>query len=174
MVARTADGRFQLGPRLATSPDPLLVTAGPVLAALRDETGESAQLYVRSGSERRCVAAAERASGLRDTVPVGTVLPMTAGSAAHVLLAWSDESPPPDATFDAAELEATRRRGYADSVGEREAGLGSVSAPVFGPDGRVVAALSVSGPLQRLTNSPGRRHAEAVLRSAQRLSAALA
>jgi DNA-binding IclR family transcriptional regulator len=173
MVARTADGRFQLGPRLATPPDPLLVAAGPVLAALRDETGESAQLYVRSGSERRCVAAAERASGLRDTVPVGTVLPMTAGSAAHVLLAWSEESPPPDATFDAAELEATRRRGYADSVGEREAGLGSVSAPVFGPDGRVVAALSVSGPLQRLTNSPGRRHGEAVLRSAQRLSAAL-
>jgi DNA-binding IclR family transcriptional regulator len=123
------------------------------------------------------VAAAERTSGLRDTVPVGTVLPMTAGSAAHVLLAWlhgsSEEPLPAGATFDAAELAATRRRGYADSVGEREPGLGSVSAPVFGPDGSVVAAVSVSGPLQRLGRSPGRRHAEAVCRAARLLSSAL-
>jgi DNA-binding IclR family transcriptional regulator len=144
-----------------------------VLAALRDETGESAQLYVRAGSARRCVAVAERASGLRDTVPVGTLLPMTAGSAAHVLLAWSEEALPPGATFDADELAATRRRGWADSVEEREAGLGSVSAPVVRSDGRVLAAVSVSGPLQRLTRSPGRRHGAAVRRSAERLAAEL-
>ena len=143
-----------------------------MLADLRDATGESAQLYVRTGSTRRCVAAAERQSGLRDTVPVGTVLPMTAGSAAHVLLAWSDEPLPAGATFDADELAATRRRGWADSAEEREAGLGSVSAPVFGPDGRVLAAVSVAGPLQRLTRSPGRRHGEAVCRGAARLAEA--
>jgi DNA-binding IclR family transcriptional regulator len=173
LVDRTADGRFRLGPRLAASPEPLVAAAGPVLAGLRDETGESAQLYVRAGSVRRCVAAAERQSGLRDTVPVGTVLPMTAGSAAHVLLAWSEEPLPAGATFDAAELAATRRRGWADSVEEREAGLGSVSAPVFGPDGQVVAAVSVSGPLPRLTRSPGRRHGGTVRRSAERLAATL-
>jgi DNA-binding IclR family transcriptional regulator len=170
LVGRTDDGRFCLGPRLAASPDALVAAAGPVLAALRDETGESAQLYVRAGSLRRCIAVAERESGLRDTVPVGTVLPMTAGSAAHVLLAWSDEPLPPGATFDAAELAATRRRGWADSAEEREAGLGSVSAPVFGPDGRVLAAVSVSGPLQRLTRAPGRRHGAVVRRSAEQLS----
>jgi DNA-binding IclR family transcriptional regulator len=176
LVGRTPDGRFRLGSRVAPTPDPLVTAADPVLRELRDETGESAQLYVRSGpgsSTRRCVAAAERESGLRDTVPVGTVLPMTAGSAAHVLLAFSEEPPPGGATFDAEELAATRRRGWADSVGEREAGLGSVSAPVFGPDGRLVAALSISGPLPRLTSSPGRRHAEAVRRHADQLGAAL-
>lgn len=176
LVGRTSDGRFRLGPRLAATPDPLVPSAEPVLRALRDETGESAQLYIRSGDARLCIAAAERESGLRDTVPVGTVLPMTAGSAAHVLLAWADapdEVLPGGATFDAVELAATRRRGWADSVGEREAGLGSVSAPVFGPDGRLVAALSISGPLPRLTRSPGRRHAAVVRRHADQLGAAL-
>ena len=42
-----------------------------VLARLRDVTGESAQLYRRQGDRRVCVAAAERGSGLRDTVPGG-------------------------------------------------------------------------------------------------------
>jgi len=174
LVGRLPDGRFRLGDRLAASPDRLVVAAGPVLGDLRDETGESAQCYVLTGSVRRCVAAAERESGLRDTVPVGTVLPLTAGSAAHVLLAWSpDPAVPPEATFDEEELAATRRRGWADSVEEREAGLGSVSAPVFGPDGQLVAAVSVSGPLQRLTRSPGRRHGAAVVRAAEKLGAQL-
>jgi DNA-binding IclR family transcriptional regulator len=173
LVGRTDDGRFRLGSRIAPGADPLVNAVEPVLRNLRDATGESAQCYVRTGSARRCIAAAERASGLRDTVPVGTVLPMTAGSAAHVLLAWSAEPLPPAASFDADELAATRRRGWADSVEEREAGLGSVSAPVFDGDGHVVAALSVSGPLQRLTRSPGGRHGDAVRRRATELGAAL-
>lgn len=74
-------GRFILGPRLAelaaaAGEDRLLATAGPVLTHLRDVTGESAQLYRRQGDMRICVAAAERLSGLRDTVPVGSTLTM--------------------------------------------------------------------------------------------------
>ncbi|KOG89801.1 IclR family transcriptional regulator, partial [Streptomyces varsoviensis] len=77
MVARDMQGRFILGPRLselaaAAGEDRLLATAGPVLTHLRDVTGESAQLYRRQGEMRICVAAAERLSGLRDTVPVGS------------------------------------------------------------------------------------------------------
>ena len=74
----------------AAGEDRLLAAAGPVLARLRDITGESAQLYRRQGDERVCVAAAERLSGLRDTVPVGAALTMTAGSAAQILLAWEE------------------------------------------------------------------------------------
>ena len=48
----------------------------PALSALRDATGESAQLYRRQGDQRICVAAAERMSGLRDSVPVGAALTM--------------------------------------------------------------------------------------------------
>ena len=121
-----------------------------------------------------CVAAAERLSGLRDTVPVGTVLPMTAGSAAQVLLAWEE----PDrlhrglqgARFTATTLAGVRRRGWAQSVGEREAGVASVSAPVRGPGGKVIAAVSVSGPLERLTRQPGRMHAPAVVHAANALT----
>lgn len=181
LVSRDPRGRFTLGPRLAElagtrGSDPLLAAAGPVLARLRDGTGESAQLYYRQGDARRCVAVAERASGLRDTVPVGAVLPMTAGSAAQVLLAWE---PPNEAAgvldrarFGATALAAVRRRGWAASVAEREAGVASVSAPVRAGDGRVIAAVSVSGPIDRLTRSPGRLHAPAVLGAAQALSRA--
>ena len=150
----------------------------PLLVALRDATGESAQLYRRQGEMRICVAAAERLTGLRDTVPVGAVLTMHAGSAAQVLLAWED----PErmhrglmgAVFNATTLSQVRRRGWAQSIGEREAGVGSVSAPVRAPGGRVVAAVSVSGPLERLTRAPGRLHAPAVVGAAQRLTDALA
>ena len=67
-----------------------------MLAELRDQTGESAQLYVRDGDHRVCVAVAERPSGLRDTVPVGARLPLLAGSGGKVLLAWADPADWPD------------------------------------------------------------------------------
>jgi DNA-binding IclR family transcriptional regulator len=179
LVARDMQGRFILGPRLgelsaAAGEDRLLAAAGPVLAQLRDATGESAQLYRRQGDSRVCVAAAERLAGLRDTVPVGSALPMTAGSAAQVLLAWEE----PErlhrglqgAKFQATTLAAVRRRGWAQSVAEREPGVASVSAPVRGPTNRVVAAVSVSGPIERLTRQPGRLHAAHVMAAAERLS----
>jgi DNA-binding IclR family transcriptional regulator len=148
LLARDAAGRWRLGPRLAElaggpAQDVLLQRAGPVLARLRDTTGESAQLYLRRGDVRVCLAAAERGSGLRDTVPVGAELPLTAGSAGQVLLAWSEDD---------------------------EAGVGSVSAPVRDGAGTVVAAVSVSGPLERLTRSPGRLHAAAVCAAGAELS----
>ncbi|HTY71928.1 MAG TPA: IclR family transcriptional regulator [Actinomycetes bacterium] len=182
LVGRDLQGRFVLGPRLAelaaaAGEDRLQAAAGPVLATLRDLTGESAQLYRRQGDERICVAAAERLSGLRDTVPVGSVLSMGAGSAAQVLLAWEE----PErlhrglrgARFTATILAGVRRRGWAQSVAEREPGVASVSAPVRGPGGRVVAAVSVSGPIERLTRTPGRLHAPAVMAAAAKLTEAL-
>ena len=82
------------GPRLTELAgqvnDPLLAAGAAVLPRLREITGESVQLYRREGTSRICVAALEPPAGLRDTVPVGTRLPMTAGSGAKVLLAYSD------------------------------------------------------------------------------------
>ena len=102
---------------------------------------------------------------------------MHAGSAAQILLAWEE----PDrlhrglqgARFTATILSGVRRRGWAQSVGEREPGVASVSAPVRGPSGRVVAAVSVSGPIERLTRQPGRLHAAAVVAAANRLTEVL-
>jgi DNA-binding IclR family transcriptional regulator len=178
MLVRDTEGRWRPGPRLgelaSAAPDLLVSTAEPVLRALRDATGESAQLYLRRADQRVCVAAAERSSGLRDTVPVGAVLPMTAGSAAQILLAWE----PPEAVlsllprckFTGRTLAEVRRRGWAQSVAEREPGVASVSAPIRDRTGRVIAAVSVSGPIERLGRRPGERHAIGVLTAGQRLS----
>lgn len=179
LLARDVQGRFILGPRIAelasaAGEDRLLAIAQPLLLQLRDQTGESAQLYRRQGDIRVCVAAAERASGLRDTVPVGAALPMTAGSAAQALLAWEDAERMHrglrGARFTAATLASVRRRGWAASAAEREAGVASVSAPVRGAGGRVLAAVSVSGPIERLTRSPGRLHAAAVLNVSDKIT----
>jgi DNA-binding IclR family transcriptional regulator len=151
--------------------DELLARAAGVLTRLRDATGESAQLYRRRGDLRVCVAAADLGSGLRDTVPVGAQLPMTAGSAAQVLLAWEAAQVPSGAAFTTRTLAEVRRRGWAHSAGERQQGVASVSAPVMGPDGLVVAAVSVSGPIDRLGRQPGPKHAAAVVAAARELSA---
>ena len=63
-----------------------------------------------------------------------------------------------------------RERGYAESAAEREAGVSSVSAPVWGTSGTVIAAVSISGPSERLTATPGSLHAGAVLDAARQLS----
>ncbi|HEV7167235.1 MAG TPA: IclR family transcriptional regulator C-terminal domain-containing protein, partial [Micrococcaceae bacterium] len=70
-------------------------------------------------------------------------------------------------------LAGVRRRGWGQSLGEREMGVASVSAPVRGPSGRVIAAVSISGPIERLTRQPGRLHAEVVCNAARTLSEAL-
>ena len=183
MVARDMQGRFILGPRLqelssAAGEDRLLQASMPVLQALRDHTKESSQLFRRQGDYRVCVAASEREMGLRDSIPVGATLSMSAGSAAQVLLAWEE----PDrlhrglygASFNATMPSEVRRRGWAQSVGEREPGVASVSAPVRGPSGRVLAALSISGPIERMGRQPGRQHGPSVMAAANRLSEFLA
>jgi DNA-binding IclR family transcriptional regulator len=172
LLERDPDGRWRPGPALGELAhghgDPLLTAAEEVLPDLRDLTGESIQLYRRDGLDptaRVCVAAAEPASGLRDTVPVGVRVAMTAGSGAKVLAAWS---PAPSAFTDRV-LDEVRRRGWAQSVAEREAGVASVSAPVRDATGEVVAAVSVSGPVDRIGRRPGARWAEPLLAAAREL-----
>jgi DNA-binding IclR family transcriptional regulator len=132
----------------------------PALTRLRDETGESVQLYVREGDRRVCIAALESPHGLRTIVAMGASLPLDVGSAGRILAA------PPGTE------SAPNRRQWAESVGEREAGVASVSAGVLGADGVPVAAVSVSGPIERTTREPGRRYGDAVLAAARRIEAA--
>lgn len=167
LLERDDLGRYGVGPRVselaaAAGQDRLRTVALPTLRRLRDETGESAQVYRRRGDSRLCVASVEPATGLRDTVPEGASLTMTAGSAAQVLAAWTDE----DFGFSPRLLATIRRRGWAESAAEREPGVGSVSAPVR-LGGRVIAAVSISGPLDRLTRQPGRRFGETLVAAAQ-------
>lgn len=162
LVARDAEGRFMLGLRLmalAWAADrlfPLRELARPALQELRDRTGESVQFYVRDGDARVCVDALESPHGLRTIVPVGALLPLDRGSAGRVLRG-----------------DPTGRRGWIESVEERERGVASVSAPVRDPAGRLIAAVSVSGPVERTTRSPGRRYGRLVVEAARAVEQAL-
>jgi DNA-binding IclR family transcriptional regulator len=170
------EGRYSLGVRLlgwaAAAGTGLVERARPVLERLRDATGESTQLYVREGEHRVCVASVERATGLRDSVPVGAVMPLSRGSAGKVLLAWG-EGEGSSYGIDAEKLEAVRSQGWAESVAEREAGVASVSVPVFGADGSLRAAVSASGPVSRLGERPGEQLAEEVVAAAREIETAL-
>lgn len=163
LLGRDTTGRWQLGERLVSlgrragqGPRSLTDAAAAALVELRDRTGESAQLYVKSGDQRVCVAALESPHSLRTIVAIGAVLPMDRGSAGKVL---------------AGDVSALRQ-GWAQSVEERERGVASVSAPVV-LDGTVVAAVSVSGPVGRTTRSPGRLYAAAVVAAARQIEAEL-
>ncbi len=122
------------------------------LTQLRDETGESVQLFVREGTQRRCVLSLPSPHALRWIVPDGARLPLDLGSAGRVL---SGELGP---------------RGWVASVEEREAGVASVSAPVRAGDATVVAAVSISGPVERLSRRPGDRFGAQVVEAAARIT----
>jgi DNA-binding IclR family transcriptional regulator len=164
LVERDTTGRFVLGSALvrlgraaSDGPDRSLIEAStPALRLLRDRTGESTQLYVRSGDARVCLVSLQSPHSLRTIVAIGAALPMDRGSAAKVL----------------SSVPAVLRRGWAESVEEREKGVASVSAPVY-VDGRVLAAVSVSGPVERTSRQPGSKYAGQVKAAAREVEAAL-
>jgi DNA-binding IclR family transcriptional regulator len=90
-----------------------------------------------------------------------------------VLAAWADpatqRSVLTDAVFGERTLLEVRRRGWAQSVAEREPGVASVSAQVRDGSGQVVAAVSVSGPVDRMGRRPGVRWAADLLAAAEAL-----
>jgi DNA-binding IclR family transcriptional regulator len=157
LVRRDPQGRFCLGfelirlGRAAEDQFPLADLARPILTSLRDATGESVQLYVPEGDSRRCVVSLESTHGLRWIVPQGALLPMDRGSAGRVL--QGDES--------------------AESVEEREPGVASVSAAVRDRRGQIIAAVSLSGPVERLSRQPARRFGRDVLEAARAVTAAI-
>ena len=79
-----------------------------------------------------------------------------------MLRAFGADAPPDDAQI--------RAQGYAVAVDELEQGLSAVSAPVLGPSGTAVAALSISGPTIRLTQKRIAELAPELVRQAGLLS----
>ncbi len=181
LVARNPDGRWTTGPALteltpATS-DLLADAAAHVIPNLLDASGESVQLYRLTGNTRTCIASMEPSMGLRNTVPVGSRMPLTAGSAGKIFLAFgpteTTERLLADSDFDVSELELIREQGWAQSIGERDPALASVSAPVRNRNGDVIAVLSVSGPVERLTPTPYEACGEELLQAAEAMNARL-
>lgn len=160
LLRRDTDGRYALGlaliglGRSAAEAFPLVLAARPSLEALQRATGESTQLYVEDAGERLCVASVDSAQELRTIVSVGTRLPLGVGSAGRILAGHAG------------------RDGWVASVAERAPGVASVSAAVR-IDGRTVAAVSVSGPIERLTKRPGSAFGPDVVVAAEKIERAL-
>lgn len=175
LFTRDAAGRFILGPRLADlsveARQPRLVSvAAPVLSGLRDLTGMNVQLYRRRGSTRVCMYSADSHLGPTGQVRVGATFSLKAGSISQVLLAWDEPSCLYEAVvgarFNIGTLSEVRRQGWAQSVGNGDPGVAWVAAPVRGPGKGVLAAVAVSGPVTRMSRSPGRLYARKVIDAA--------
>jgi DNA-binding IclR family transcriptional regulator len=160
-VRKNNEGLYCVGPtfaglgRAATVQFPFLERARDVATDLRDKTGESVQVFVPETDGRRCVVSLESPNGLRWIVPEGSLFPLTRGSAGKVLRG--------------AKLSPA---GWVESVEERVKGVASVSAPVFDAHG-IIAAVSISGPLERMSHKPGAKFGALVARGAADLTAFL-
>jgi DNA-binding IclR family transcriptional regulator len=165
------------GPRGSLRPGPVLVafartsgsgvdlvaataTALDELAAL---TGETVNLAIAGHDGVEHLAQRDSRYFLGSSNWIGRPVPFHAAANGKVFLAFGVARLPrgPLAKLTAhtisdrgtldAELADVRTRGWATAVEELEPGLLAVAAPVRGPDGEVVAALSVSAPSVRLT-----------------------
>lgn len=138
--------------------------AGPFLTRLREATGETACLYVRDSLQRTCVAMDQSRHSVIRQLHVGKVMPLGAGSAGKVFLAFDDVlyrevkaqglvAYTPQTLTDPdvldKDLQHARATGVSTSVGERDLSAASISAPVFDARGEVVAAIGIAGPKQR-------------------------
>lgn len=137
--------------------------ARPIMLELADATKETVSIHTVSGRNRVCIdSIATAASPLRNVVQPGEQVPLLAGSASKVLMAWM---PKPQLTPIAGaiarqakrsqsdladELAKIRRQGYAVSHGERLLGLSAISAPILDAQDRVSYCLSIGGPTVRM------------------------
>lgn len=154
-LRRDSDGRFRRGPRFVRSA--LENAALPILTRLRDNTTETAQLWVRRGGDRLCLASVDSTQTLRATLPAGTRQPLPAGSAGRLL------------AREEAAWAAIEQHGWVESVGVRTPGLGSVSAPVWLGDD-LVGAICVAVPLARVEDGPGAAFGAQAVDAAARLT----
>ena len=162
-------------------------TAMPAVDQLHRETQETISLYILQGTERVCVERRESPHTVRLVTRIGRRLPLYAGSAGKVFLAFLPEARSneildhsvltpftPNTIVDRdlldAELEAVRRQGYAVSTGEWQREASGIAAPVFGPRREIVAALTISGPSQRFNDAKMREYAGVVTGAANEVS----
>lgn len=166
-------------------PTRLVELASPVLDELRDRTDETARLYVRNGLCRVCVAMSETRQSIRRVVSLGDVLPLHAGAAGKVLLAFDGDvdslvrsvnrprltsTTIVEADEFRRELAEVKQAGYATSFGERESQSSSACAPVFDGAGKLVAAIGIGAPLFRMGPSAMASAITPVIMAARELS----
>ncbi|MBN2982074.1 MULTISPECIES: IclR family transcriptional regulator [Cohnella] len=175
---------LELSAHLTQSDDPAVVLLEE-MKRLRDQLGETISLYVRDRRDRVRIQAVQSEQAIRRVAPVGARLPLFVGASSKVLLAFAepevkeallnDPAWPASVDIPAYEkqLAEIAAAGYATSFEEREAGAAAVAAPIFNRAGKLVAALSVSGPSNRLTPDVMEERAPAIVAAARRMGSLL-
>lgn len=163
--------------------------ARPHLHWLREQLDETTHLMVRTGTDVLFLDSVEATQALRVGTRAGITMPAHQVSGGKALLAELSteqvtalypQGPPADSPFAPDDmagfldmLATTRQRGYGINAGESEPGISAVGACVRDPDGRPVAAISVSAPSFRLTRSRSAAAQEAVWTAIRRIEDAL-
>ena len=160
----------------------------PILHRLRDETGETACLYIRDGAHRTVVAVAETRHVVMRPFYVGQVMPIHAGAPGKIFLAFD---PGAREALEGAELTKytantphtweqldeqvaqARKQGFFAAFGERNSDVGSISAPVFDYSGELAAVIGVGFPTQRIGPDDVERLGAAVALAAREASEAM-
>ena len=156
--------------------------AAPHLEELAFASGETVHLALRDGDQAVYVAIIESTRAVRTFTRVGQRVPLHCTAVGKVMLAFGGGGMAPgrlerhsattitDPTRFAQELERVLGQGFATNLGEWNAEVFGVAAPVFDHLGGVVAALALSGPSERLKLAALKRVAPQVQATAQRIS----
>lgn len=168
LLERDAEGGFRGGPLFAEYASrfdrvgSVVAAAQPVLERVGEQTGETVTLGVPGRDSVVHVAQVDSTYLLGTRNWADVEVPPHTSALGKVMFAFGaipmpttrlPRHTPHTLTSHAAlerELREVRTRGYAVTRGEFEEGLDAVAAPVLTPDGRVLAAISVSGPSLRL------------------------
>lgn len=181
-------GAFRIGSAFLRRTKVIERARAPMETLMRD-TGETANLGVEVGDEVLFLAQIETHQAIRAFFPPGTKGPMHVSGIGKALMAWYDPAKLAAliarrglqrftdfsltrAEDLAADLAATRSRGFAIDDQERAEGMRCVAAPIFNAYGEPVAGLSVSGPAFRMRLEDAPRIGAMVRAAADQVTAA--
>jgi IclR family acetate operon transcriptional repressor len=193
LVERTQGGPYRLGLKLLALSDRVLAgldvreRARPWLAWLVEQTSETATLSVPGAGEAITVDFVPSSASVVSMARLGRPSVPHATAAGKVMLAFMSSTDPDrarpltrytertitDPEALAAELEAIRRDGVAEAVGEREPDLNALAAPVIGRGGALVAIVGLQGPAARLPAPKRRALREPLQRAAGEIGVAV-
>jgi DNA-binding IclR family transcriptional regulator len=148
-------------------------------------TEETIALYVAAGDVRICLDELESPRILRMSAGIGRCFALPRGAAGRALLLDGPEGgdlwrrvtsalSSGEITRLLADLREARACGYVLTMGETVDGAASLAAPIHGPDGGIIAALSVGGPASRFTPDTVTRYSAVLLEAVARIERDLA
>lgn len=158
----------------------LFIIARPIMEGLTEECGETSVLMVRSGIHAVCIQSVESQRAIRFSLPNGRILPLHVSASGKVILAFEDKTvieqvlahigdPGPVAR----DLETIRQEGCSITVAEIDQDVMGIGVPVYDAYGRIMASLTIAGPVERMQKQDLAALAQTVRQAAGQISGRL-